>query len=264
MAKFDFVDAAVAGYAFSWKNRREIIWLAALPLLVKLGSYAAIVLLGLENNLLRQGLVLLPAHLVEGFLVIQVIRMAMFGERPVGGFSPPSRPDEARRRAIMGGTVVYLLTKLVSSLLAGWAMIAENVEDSPTMPEPNGSVFVTAVMILVFLIWAYRFFWLYVPVAMDIPVGEFLLRIKPFMSSVYMLGLSILCFVPIATMLIVLAKILAILFAVKEGSQSLPYIVFLAGAQAAAELAIVVISSVGMAYAFKSLLKGGSGLSGKH
>ena len=81
MAKFDFIESAAIGYRYVWRERYALLPLVSLPIAVKMGSYAAIYLMNIEQNVLRQGLVLMPAYLLEGFIAILVIRMAMFGER---------------------------------------------------------------------------------------------------------------------------------------------------------------------------------------
>lgn len=260
MAKFDFVESAAAGYRYVWQERYTLLPLVSLPLAVKMGSYAAIYLMDLGENVLRQGLVLMPSYLLEGFIVALVIRMAIFGERYNSLFESGEKeqysPD--RRRVIMAGVVIYLMTKLISSFMAGWMMIAREVEKIPEMPrpEPGGSeVYVMSIMIMIFMIWAFRYFWLYVPAVMDIPAQVFLKRIAGFMSSIYIAGLWMLCFVPMAVVLVVIARMLMTVFpGVDEATASPIYSILMALVQPAIEMIIALTSSVAMAYAVRSVM----------
>ncbi|MGB4107873.1 MAG: hypothetical protein WBK55_08775 [Alphaproteobacteria bacterium] len=259
MAKFDFVEAAASGYRYVWKERRALLPLAILPLGVKMGSYAGIYLMDIGDNVLRQGLVLLPAHLMEGFVVALAIRMAMFGERYDGLFTSGQKEiySQERRRAIMAGVVTYLIIKLVVSLLAGGSMIAQAYETSTTLPKPtpSGEIYVTTLMVMIFGIWAFRFFWLYVPAAMGIPAGVFLVRIRGFMTSVYIAGFWMLCFVPMAVLLIAAAKMLMGVFPGPEAGIASPiYSMVMAIVQPVIELVIALTSSVGMAYAVRAIM----------
>ena len=142
-----------------------ILPLAVMPFLVKTGSFAAVLLLGLEANILRQGLLLLPSYFIEALWVVIVIRMAMFGERFDRIAAGQGQIDENVKRAIMGAALIYVLTKLITYFLSGTMMMAREIEKSPMMPEPNGAPFLSLIMIIVFMVWAFRFLWLYVPVA---------------------------------------------------------------------------------------------------
>ena len=259
MAKFDFVESAAAGYRYVWRERHSLLPLAAMPLAVKVGSYAAIYLLDLNENVLRQGLLLLPAHFMEGFIVVLAIRMAVFGEQYhhlVKSNDVETYP-KGQRRAIMAGVIVYLFTKLVSSFLSGWVVIAQQVEKMPGMPKPapqDGGIYVTSIMVTLFLLWAFRFFWLYVPVAMGIPMTSFLERIKGFMTSVYMAGFWMLCFVPMAVILVGIAKAMMFLFPETSGGGLAFSNIVMAIVQPVIELIIALTSSVGMAYAVRAIM----------
>lgn len=260
MAKFDFVESAAAGYRYVWRERYALLPLVSLPVAVKMGSYAAIYLMGIGENILRQGLVLMPSYLLEGFIVVLVIRMALFGERYNNLFESGEKENYSpeRRRTIMAGVVIYLLTKLISSFMAGWMMIAREVENVEAMPrpEPGGSeVYVMLVMITVFMIWAFRFFWLFVPASMDIPVRLFLARMAGFMSSVYMAGLWMLCSVPMIVVLVAIARMVMTVFPGAEATIGSPiYNIIMAIVQPVIEMVIALTSSVGMAYAVRTVM----------
>ena len=80
MAHFDFIESAMYGYRTTWNNRHMLLRLAALPFLVKLGCYAALLLLDMDDQYLRHGLILLPSFFAEGFLLAYVIGTVMAGQ----------------------------------------------------------------------------------------------------------------------------------------------------------------------------------------
>ncbi len=259
MAEFNFVEAAAAGYRFVWRERRSILTLALIPLSVKVGSYAAISLFDMEKNFLRQGLVMLPAHFLEGFVVALVVRMALLGENFTRLFDPgPGQPQqfsESQRRAVMASAAIYLLTKLVCSFFAGSMMTAQTMEPIPSMTPPPTSTLTMTIMLIIFMVWMFRFFWLYVPAAMGVSVRQFLQAINSFYSSFYLLGLWVVCFVPLMGILIGIAKSLLILL----GQESLPYMVLIAFIQAVFELGIALVAAVAMGYTVRNVMTGGPG-----
>lgn len=259
MAKFDVMEAAISGYRYLWQERKIVLPLAVVPFFVKMGSFAAVLLLGLEANILRQGLLLLPAYFMEALWVAVIIRMAMFGERYDRGAAAQGRIDENVKRAVMGAALIYVLTKLVTYFLSGIMMMSREIEKSPMMPEPNGAPFLTLIMIVLFMVWAFRFLWLYVPVATGVPVRRFLEIIRPFVSSVYLIALWMLCSIPISAALLGAARLLMAAFPGVDGQGSMVYTVLLAPLRAAAELGIAGVTGVAMAHALRVMVGGQGG-----
>ncbi len=236
-----------------------ILPLAVMPFLVKTGSFAAVLLLGLEANILRQGLLLLPSYFIEALWVVIVIRMAMFGERFDRIAAGQGQIDENVKRAIMGAALIYVLTKLITYFLSGTMMMAREIEKSPMMPEPNGAPFLSLIMIIVFMVWAFRFLWLYVPVATGMTVRRFLEIIRPFVSSIYLIALWMLCSIPISAILLGIAQLFLAVLPGVDGQGSMVYTVFLAPLRAAAELGIAGVTGVAMAHALRMMANGQAG-----
>ena len=67
-ANFDFVGVTNQAYHTVWMNRTSLLKIAGLPLMIKFGCLAAILFLGFEGQILRHGLIMLPAYFAEGFL----------------------------------------------------------------------------------------------------------------------------------------------------------------------------------------------------
>src|SRR5688572_28239476 len=113
MASFNIIEPATKAYKFVWKERQMLLHFGFWPIMLKVASVSIIGMLGYERNILRQGLILMPSHFLEGWLVAIAIRYAIFGEnRPeplnpkTGGNAPAA---VATRRAILGGMIIYML-----------------------------------------------------------------------------------------------------------------------------------------------------------
>jgi hypothetical protein len=75
------------------------------------------------------------------------------------------------------------------------------------------------------------------------------------MSSVYMAGLWMLCLVPMSVILIVVARMVATVFpGVDESAVSPVYSIIMAIVQPVFDMIIVLTSSVGMAYAVRTVM----------
>jgi hypothetical protein len=242
MAAFDFIDSAAWGYRFAWQERRTLLRLAGIPFLVRLASFAVITVLGLEENYLRQGLILIPSYFVEGWMVVQAVRMTA----PSAG--PGGEDLHERVRSLSAAMILYVLIKLAVSLFAAMAAMAQALPGgAAAAPEPGAGALVAAMAFLFLSLWGFRLLWLYVPVALDYPALDFLRRIRGMTASFSMMAIWLLCFMPIALLLLVVMQILT---AVLPPAGALP-------AQAAAEIAIAVLSSLGIAHFVQGVYRNG-------
>ena len=274
MANFDFVESASKGYKFLWDERILILRLATIPFAIKLASFIGVTCIDFNENYLRHGLFLLPSYFVEGWLIMQLIRFAILGERGQANFikanfiKANSTKDEinnqndelfqARRRGILAGIIIYVISKLLLSFFS--ALILMNVPTQETVASSNitdTQSFIIGTAMLLVMIWGFRFVWLYIPAALDYSVSNFLHRIKSFTSSFSMIGLWLLSFVPIMLLLLTFSKILATTFpGVEEDIASVTYRYGMAVVQGVLDLVIAIVSSIGMAYGIQSIYNG--------
>ena len=256
MAGFDFVEAGMRGYATVWENRQAIARHAAMPVLIKIGSVAAITYFDLWTNFLRQGLVFLPAYFAEGFLAAYVLRTLLSGEnlmRDVREIAPTAARD------IAAATIVYVLIKLVMSVAAGMALqgiiTPEGEMKAVESAAPSLQAFLFGMAVIVFVIWAFRLLWLYVPVALGISVRRFMSKTRAYGTSFYMIGCWLVCFVPFYIVLLFIGEMLYGLFPVTDGKPSSAAILLVGSMQAVFELVTILIASVGMAYGVKEIME---------
>lgn len=260
MARFDFVEAAASGYRFLMHQHSAVGRIAMVPLSIKLTSFLVITALGMSDHYLRQGLLLIPSYFAEGWLVAQLIRLAIYGEQWPVVLSGDQKKDleilSVRFRSIMASTIVYVLIKLFLAVVSGVMMGAGGGASPAASPEASTGMFLAAMITILGMVWAFRFLWLYIPVALDFSMGGFLRRIRPFRTSVYMIATWLLCFIPLALMFIMVAEFFANIFPpLESGEASMAYKYAVVSFQAVLEMAIAVVSSVGMAFGIYSIYK---------
>jgi len=255
MASFDFVECSSKAYRFVWEERAEILRLSAMVLAIKIVSFVALIVFGLESNVLRQGLVLIPAYFIEGCVVVRVIVMAVYAQEEKSSAQHAAIAPEKMQQNLQAAAIVYLLTKMAMSFLTGMGVEGQNAMPETPPPEPSMQMFAMAVILLLLMIWAFRFVWLYVPVALGYTPGYFVKQFKGFSSSFYMAGVWILCFVPLALVMILAAETLGMVLPQGEGEKSMSMKIGLAGIQAVIDYGMALISSVGVAYGVYSVFK---------
>lgn len=258
MASFDFVDSASKSYRFVWEKRAEVMRLSAMVLTLKILIFVSFVAFGLEDQVLRHGLYLLPAYLLEGWVIAQLMLMALYSLEKEGGskkkIMPPPEDFERNVKACM---IVYVLTKLTLSFVVG--MTFSSAQGLPEQPpsDPRPETLILAFMMLIFAVWSFRFFWLYVPLIIGKGPTDYLLRFRAFSSSFYMIGVWVLCFVPMVLLMIFVSEFFAMVLGVL-GVGNIPIVAdsVIAVIQAVIDYGISLVSSLGVAYGVYSVYAG--------
>ncbi len=264
--KFDFIDVSVRAFAFLWQNRLSILQLSWLPFSMKLLSFLIIIFLGLQDNYLRQGLVLLPSSMLEGWLVAYVLRMAVLKETWQGLLTGDRQLDRAladqRKRFIMGSMLIYTLIKLISALAVGLMVQSGAFETlqggAPSSPPPQSGIFdayFIGVAAFALVIWSFRYIWLYVPIALGYSVRLFLKKIFGFLTSFRMIAVWLVCFAPVYLFLMLFTKLLQTVFpGASLEEASLPYYVVAGVMQSAVELFVALVTALAMGYAVQFIM----------
>ncbi len=255
-APFNFIDSASHGYQFIWHKRSTILRLAVPVFILKLLTYIAIFTLGYGEEYMHQGLILLPAAFAEGWLLALLIRMAMFQEHPITLMKPA---NPAHTNILLASTIIFVLIKLITALLAALAMqngLAELQTDLQTQQdtEQNLGAFLLAVAGFTLILWSFRLIWLYIPTAMNIPPLQFLKRIKPFSSSFYLIALWMICSLPIMMVLMFIMQFINIIFPISGEEISLIHRYAIITIQSITELIVSIISTIAIAYAIHALM----------
>lgn len=254
MASFDFVDSSSKAYRFVWLRRADVLRLSAMALSLKILSFVAFVAFDIQSDILRQGLYLLPVYLLEGWVIARLMTMAVYSEAQENtkSFLPPAEDIERNIKASM---IVYVLTKLLLSFVIG-ASFPDGalLQDSSTPPEPGFYTFILAIMMLVFLIWSFRFIWIYVPYVMGVRPFEYMKRFQAFSASFYMLGVWVLCFVPIVMLMVLSSKLLGLfMLGIGFDPDSVAFDAGLSVLHAIIDYVMSLVSSLGIAYGIYSV-----------
>ena len=251
MAGFDFMVAAHHGYRTVWDNRSVVMRLAALPLFIKLGCVAAILFMGYENEVLKHGLMMLPAYFAEGFMLAYIIRVLYSGDHLGGDVRQARRYFDD----VLAAMIVFVLIKLLLAMLLGLATSSfpEQISSEDDL-QLSGNAVASILGFFAFLIWAFRFLWLYIPLAMGIRLRDFVKRIESFSITFPMLGCWFVCFMPLAFAALALSQIL-FSFLPQGGANDQLNLLLLSSLQAVLELGISIITSVAMAHGFKVLME---------
>ncbi len=262
MARFDFIESSASGYRFLMHHHSIVGRIALVPLLIKVASFVLIAALDMNEAYLRQGLFLIPSYFAEGWLVAQLIRLALFKETWPAMLSGDRKKDmnllHMRFRSIMSATIIYVLIKLVLSFASGLIMQGNAVYQTAETPEPSSGAFFIAILVIAVTVWAFRFLWLYIPAAMGYSLKGFVKVIAPYQMSIYMIATWLLCFIPLAIIFVMVSEVFVSAFPSPEAAQaSEAYKYAMVGVQAVLELLITIVSSVAMAYGIYGLYHGG-------
>lgn len=204
MVKFDLILAAGKAYQTSWLERRYLLRLAILPFVIKAFCYMLAFAMGHQDDHIALTLFLVPAFFLEGWMLSHYVRLLMLGHRwpfrPTGDLQDDLPVLRMRARGIMAGTISYVLINMamggIMALLMTFVPMldvsAENYDPSTASP----SIGLLMMFLLVALIWAFRFVWLFVPLAANINAGFYLKSLKGYLSSFPLIGVWLVCIVP--------------------------------------------------------------------
>lgn len=193
-ASFDVIESAGYAYKTAWSERRYFWRLALIPVFIKLICHMTVVAYGYQADFIRQALIMLPSYFADGWFVAHAIRYVLYDQR--WPFRPTGEKDrdmailQERARGILTGTVMYVLIRF---LLAGmYAVYHQGIDgldlNTRDGQEPGVQAFLAALMLLVFVIWAFRFLWLYVPAAANVSMRHLIRQMRGFTSSLYLIG----------------------------------------------------------------------------
>lgn len=251
----DFIEHGASAYRFVVQQHRIIYHMALIPFVVKLLGFILITILDINDNYLRQGLILFPSYLLEGWLIAKLIRFAVLGELLT--LLPEETDKKQRLISMKGAMIIYVLIKMVMAFTAGSLMNAQEIVSTMETQntDPSAIGFFSAVAAVVFLIWSFRLIWIYIPVALGHSASEFLLRIRAFSSSISMFGTWLICFVPIAILMLMISQLLLSIFGGDIDSPSVVFEYTIIVMQAFFELFIAMVSSLAMAFWVASVYK---------
>lgn len=218
---FNIVNAARAGYQLMIQERRYLLRLAVIPILIKLVCYVTALSLGFEGNMVRMALVLLPASLVEGWMLAHMIRLITLGQRwpfqPTGDMDADVAVLRSRMHGVMGGLVSYaLINVLLAGLLALLTGLAPEITEG-TQPEADDAGRAMILLIVMStMIWGFPLLWLFIPLSLSMDAKEWLIEVRGLRFALPMIAVWLLCYLPVAA--VTLIGINAIISPFPEGA----------------------------------------------
>lgn len=257
MASFDIAQAAGNGYAQLWKERQYLIRLAAVPLLIKLVCFTAVLRLGWEREFLLFSLVMLPSYFADGWLFSHLVRMVLLGQRwpfrPTGDAAGDMRVLQDRALGVMRGTLTYVLSRfLLGAVMAFFTLLSERVAEGPESGAINFVLFVAALGSFIFFLWGFRLLWLYVPASVNYPLSRFMRKLGGFGASWVLIGTWMLCFVPV---FLITGMMLSLLDSLIGGAAPSAAVIFIVTVlRMGMELLVGIITAIAFAHGFRQML----------
>lgn len=220
---FDIMDSAGYGFYRVWAERAYLAKLMLIPFLIKLACTVTILVMGFEGNILRQGLIMLPADIALGWGLAQFLRTLLIGERwPI--HLPPDMNETVldilllRARGIIASTLSYSLIALSAYVLrfilfgqmfGGDVMALPDDVNPDVPPQLNISPALLPVMIIaaIGLFWGFRLMWIYIPLSVLMPVRHYLRALGGMMASVKMIALFFCTMAPVMFVTVMLSRV---------------------------------------------------------
>lgn len=203
--KIDIITAAGVAYKKTWAERNYLLRMAMIPFLVKLACFTGLAVYGDEKSLWIGSIILLPSFFLEGWLLSHWARTIMTGGAHRWPFKMTNNRDKdtieimVRGRGVMAGTICYALVNFLVSGYYAYVLPFFPVELDPHNADPKlAAIAFISVMTSLFF---FRYVWIYVPLAMNIPLTQILLVLKPMRLTFQMIGLWMICVVPVLLVL---------------------------------------------------------------
>lgn len=252
---FDLIACVKQAYSLLWAERAYILRLALVPFFIKIICYTLGYYQGGDENMLHLTLYMVPAWLVEGWMLAHVARLVILGQRwpfqPSGNIATDLPVLQHRYRGVMGGLIAFALIQM---LIGGWfAMLLKAVPISLDAPPEALSLesdqALAAFLLLGAGLYAFRFLWLFIPAA----AGAALEPIVRILSrgggmSFRLIGVWIMCSLPGLLVMQILIGFILMLLGPDMAAQAMMQISIVA--KVIFDMVKNLLCAIAMAYAF--------------
>lgn len=271
------MDAAGYGFYRVWTERAYLLKLAIIPLMIKFACMITVMVLEIEGNILRQGLILFPGVLAEGWVLAQFLRTLLKGERwPT--ILPPDIDDKLldrlllRARGIVAATMAYGLIALATYMLryvtfglllgdfnASNEDVSNLLDTTETEAAAGGKNIHPALLFplvgaTVGIFWAFRMMWVYIPLSVLMPVTNYLKALGGMMASVKMMVLFFCTITPVMFAMVMVSHLVSGLTSgLGEGGEDIARFVMVLFATFA-DLLVALVATAAFAWAMKDFL----------
>lgn len=252
MASFDIVTAAGNGYTKVWQERHYLIGLALVPIIIKFICFVVMISMDVNDNHLRAALIMLPAYFAEGWMLAHWVRLIALDQRwpfrPSGDDDKDMAALNDRARGVLSGMIVFVLVQMLITAL--WAWVTTLPVNEEAIKTPSTEMRLMSVAVFVFMLWGFRFLWLFIPAAANVPMKQFLKDIAHPKLSLYMIAVWLICVVP--GFAVMMGFTLPLLLG---GGEDIPAAVqfISAGVHVVLEASVSLLATAGIAYGLKDM-----------
>ncbi|MEM6811574.1 MAG: hypothetical protein AAF549_03810 [Pseudomonadota bacterium] len=254
MANFDIISAAGYAYEKSWKERNYLAKLVFVPFVIKTILYILALNIFEPDDILKLTLVMLPAYFVEGWMLSHWVRTLLTDHRwpfvPSGDLKKDQMKIEERAKGVLAGTLSFVV---INFLMAGFFAAVFFVMPPDMDPEQADALygsFALGVIIIMFVL--FRFTWIYIPAALNIPLKKYIHLTNPVMFTLSLIGVWLVCFIPPMMIMQLVASIG--LSATGAESETVGVNVFEAFLRVFFDTVKNIIVTAGVAFAFQQVL----------
>lgn len=257
--RYDMIDTSVQSFKILLSDIPYLLKLMLFPVIIKIICYIIVHFYGLENDIIKQNLIMIPAFIAEGWLVVQWLRTVGLNERWPYKYQISISGEISNRpriKAILSSIQIYVLIKLAMGALVAIALYykAGLAVDGE---QKSGSAigFILAFAVLGLILWGYRLLWLFIPLSMNYPIKAFIKDVGGLMGSIKIIGMNLICTMPIYLILTIAVTIIfTVLNAVGIDDESSISGFILIIISSIGEIIISVLCATAVLLAFKDLM----------
>lgn len=221
MARFDFITAAAQAYEFFWKEKSYLLRMAIPVLFVNVACAFAVLLFVKDGNPLREGIFMMPSHVVEAVYIVCLVRFIAYKEPIFSIWKPVPLPQDfvpiqnayrggySVAQSFKSGAIIYVLLCMLDYVF-GYAVYITPVPSDDMMKNPDfiGGQIVGMALWMFFILYLFRFLFLYIPFSLGCSPGVFARVTRGGVNALRMVVCAVLCTVPLfmflATCIVVL------------------------------------------------------------
>lgn len=192
--------AGICGHVYkkTWVERHYLLKMMIIPLLIKFTCFAVANVYMAQDSIIRIAFFMLPAYLAEGWFLAHWARTIVMDHRwpfkPSGNHELDSKVMAARGRGVMGGLIAFTL---INFLMTGYfayflSLLPANLDPQTASPE----VGIIGMVMLITSFVMFRYIWTYIPLALNIRLGDYMSLIQKVSLTCPMIGVWICCFIP--------------------------------------------------------------------
>ncbi len=212
MPYFNTIDCVISAYRLIWRERAYLLKLAAIPLFIKFSFYMIATMYGEEGNVIRLSVFMVPAYFAEGWMLCHFIRLISNGQRwpyqMTGDDAEDLRVVKRRAKPLLAGVVSFVLINLFIALyftIFKYFTPPEMMNGGDIKPEDiSKGTAITIIFLFALMVAGFKLVWLYVPMAANMKATMYIERMRGFGITVRLIGLWLLCFVPVMVLMQIL------------------------------------------------------------